>query len=91
MMNAEEIKTAIDVGPFLAILGQVIGWTFFLIALAMFKNFISHGFSMAIGEFLLKINDNDLRERLCKWFGNSDVILDHLKEMDKKLAKSETP
>ncbi len=52
-------------GPFLSIFSQLIGWIFFLIALGMFKNFISKGFSMAVAEFLLKIASAPQREKNC--------------------------
>ena len=83
------METFSDVKPFIGILSQLIGWTFFLIALGMFRNFIIHGFSMALAEFLFKVADNGMREKLARWLGNGEVVLDHLKELDKKLKPSD--
>lgn len=85
------MENATDMGPFLAILGQVIGWTFFIIVLGMFKKFISQGLSWAIGEFLFaNSQDEKLQNRICKWFGNGDEIIKFLKEMEKKQSKKIT-
>jgi len=69
------------------VIGSLISWTFFVIVLAMIKNFISHGFSMAIAEFLLNSCTKDQREKYVRWFGNGDVILEHLNELDKKVSE----
>ena len=78
-----------DAEPFVGILGQLIGWSFFLVALAMFKNFISHGLSLAIAEFLLKIDDDRVRDKMCRWFANGETILTTLKELDNKLDSTD--
>ncbi len=75
--------------PFLGILSQVIGWGFFLMALGMFKNFISKGFSMAIAEYLLKVATNDQRQKIARWFADGDLVLESLQELDEKLAPGE--
>ena len=74
-----------DAGPFVGILGQLITWSFFLVALAMFKNFITHGLSLAIAEFLLKIDDDRVRDKMCRWFVNGELVLERLKMLDEKL------
>jgi len=72
-------------GPFLAIISQLIGWTFFLVALSMFKEFISKGFSMAVGEFLLKTVPLERAEKFSRWFANGDDVLKELTELKEKL------
>jgi len=72
-------------GPFLGIISQLIGWTFFLIALSMFKEFVSRGFSMAVGEFLLKNVPLDKAEKFVRWFANGDEVLKELGELKEKL------
>ncbi len=74
-----------NVAPFVGVLGSIIGWSFFLIALGMFKNFISHGFSIALAEFLFKHATPEIREKIARWFGNGDLILQQLQELDAKL------
>lgn len=71
--------------PFIGLLSQLIGWTFFLIALSMFKEFISRGFSMAVGEFLLKSVPLDRAEKFTRWFAKDDAILESLRELKDKL------
>ena len=72
-------------GPFLGIISQLIGWTMFLIALSMFKEFIGRGFSMAVGEFLLKNVPLEKAEKFTRWFANGDTVLGELKELKEKL------
>lgn len=71
--------------PFIGILSQLIGWTFFLISLSMFKEFISRGFSMAVGEFLLKSVPLDKAEKFTRWFAKEDAIIESLAELKEKL------
>lgn len=72
-------------GPFLGIISMLIGWTFFLVALSMFKEFISKGFSMAVAEFLLKSVPLDKAEKFSRWFANGGEVLTELKELKEKL------
>lgn len=81
-MSEQVIQSSV---PFIGILSQLIGWTFFLIALSMFKNFISHGFSMAVGEFLLRSVPLDKAEKITRWFANGDEIIEALRELKEKL------
>ncbi len=71
--------------PFIGIMSQLIGWTFFLIALSMFKEFISRGFSMAVAEFLLKSVPLEKAEKFTRWFANGDGIIESLRELKEKL------
>ncbi len=78
----------VGMGPWIGVISQIVGWTFFIIVLTMFKNFLTNGFSMAVAEFILKTNDVKTRQKLVRWFGNGDIILEHLKEMDEKMKKT---
>jgi len=78
-------------GPFLGIISQLIGWTMFLVALSMFKEFVSRGFSMAVGEFLLKSVPMEKAEKFTRWFANGDAVIDELKELKEKLQPDDMP
>jgi len=84
-MDEQAVSFFQSSGPFLGIISQLIGWTFFLIALSMFKEFISKGFSMAVGEFLLKTVPLERAEKFTRWFANGDDVLGELKELKEKL------
>ena len=71
-------------GAFVKIIGSCVSWTFLLIALSMFKNFISRGFSMALAEFMLNGCDENQRAKYVRWFGNGEMVLEHLKKLDEK-------
>lgn len=77
--------------PFIGIMSQLIGWTFFLIALSMFKEFVSRGFSMAVGEFLLKSVPLDKAEKFTRWFAKGDAIIESLTELKEKLKPDDMP
>ena len=76
-----EAGTVVDMSPWVSVIAAVVGWSFFLIAVSMFKNLISRGFSMAVAEFWLHNASDDQIQKMVRWFGNSDVILEHLKEL----------
>ena len=69
-------------GAWMSVISAIIGWTFFIIVLSMIKNFLTRGFSMAIGEFLLNTATEAQREKYLRWFGNGDDILEHIKEVE---------
>ena len=71
--------------PFIGIMSQLIGWTFFLIALSMFKEFVSRGFSMAVGEFLVRSVPLEKAEKFTRWFANGDAIIESLDDLKEKL------
>ena len=80
-----EASPVVSMTPWISVISQCIGWTFFLIAASMFKNFISHGLSIAIAEYLLKYGDEGVREKMLKWFADPEVIVEHLKSIEEKL------
>lgn len=77
--------------PFIGLMSQLVGWTFFLIALSMFKEFVSRGFSMAVGEFLLKSVPLDKAEKFTRWFAKGDAIIESLTELKEKLKPDDMP
>ena len=77
----------VSMTPWISVISLLIGWTFFIIVLSMFKSFISHGFSIAIAEFLLKNCTSEQREKIVRWFGNGEIILEHLKELEEVINK----
>lgn len=81
-------EVAVSMGPWISVISQIIGWSFFLAVLIVLKNFISHGFSMAIAEILLKSTNIDQRQKMVRWFGNGDVVLEKLEEINDRM-KSE--
>ena len=68
------------------ILSLIVGWGFFLASLAMLKKFFSHGVSVAFAEFMLRNNDQKAIERVARWFGQSELILEYLSEINKKVS-----
>ena len=78
-----------NMGPWIGVINSIVGWTFFLICLAMFKNFISTGFSYALSEMLLKQCNQEQREKLVRWLADGDTVLERLEELDQKLAQDE--
>ena len=71
-----------------SVVGGIFGWVFFLMTLGILKGFICNGVSIAISEFLMKCNDNEIREKIARWLSNGDDILAFLKDIDKKIGKS---
>ena len=75
----EELSSA---KPFIGLISQIIMWGGLIFVLSMFKSFISQGLSMALAEWLLKVNDNDLREKVCRWLGDKGAVIEHLKNIE---------
>lgn len=50
----------------------------------MIKGMIVQGSAIAISEWLLKISDEDSRERICRWLGDKEKILAHLQRIEAK-------
>ena len=84
-MLAEAGTSLVNAGPFVGIISQLIMWSGLIACLMIFRSFISNGFSMAIAEYLLKVADNELREKMVRWLGNGSRVMDELKRLDKKL------
>ena len=83
-----ENEAVMSMTPFIGVISQIIGWSFFIAVLVVLKNFISHGFSMAIAEVLLKTTSIDVQQKMVRWFGNGDVVLEKLNEINERI-KSE--
>jgi len=74
----------IDATPYIGILGSIIMWFGLIFTLMMIKGFVVQGAAMAIAEWLLKIGDEDSQERVCRWLGDKDRILQQLREIKEK-------
>lgn len=73
----------IDPKDLIGIIQSIVTWTCFFIALAIFKRFFTYGLSVAFTE-LLKIQSEESRKKMARWFGNGDDILDYLNDLDQK-------
>ena len=83
------MEALVDMKPFIGIISQLITWVCFLFAIAMFKNFFSNGLSIAIGEFLINNVSDETRDKIVRWFGNEEIVLEYLKRIDERGAKKE--
>ena len=79
-----------DVTPFIGVISSVVTWIFFLIALAVLKDYISKGFGFALGEFLLKSANKEQREKIVRYFGsNGETVIEYLKGIQDRLDGKE--
>ena len=81
----------INFTPFAKVIGAVVTWGGFLLALGMFSSMISHGFSLAITEILIhlsKRSDWAGIERITRWLGNGEDVKDELREILRKIELS---
>ena len=74
--------SVVSMVPWIRVISVLIGWTFFIIVLSMFKNFFTQGFSMALADFLLKNCTEDQRVKLLRWLADGDLIIEHLKKYE---------
>ncbi len=74
----------LDPAPFLGIIGSIIMWFGLILTISIIKGFIVQGSAIAISEWLLKISDNDSQERICRWLGDKEKILAHLRAIQAK-------
>lgn len=74
----EELTSVV---PFIGVISQIVMWVGLIFVLTMFRGFISHGVSLAIAEWLLKVNDDLVREKVCRWLGDKDTIIEHLESI----------
>ena len=74
---------AIDAGPFLGVLGQMIMWGGLIICLAMVKNYVTAGTSAVAAEFLFKAPEK-VQSWACTYIVNGDLILAELKKIKKR-------
>lgn len=77
-------EVGVDMSPWVSVVGAIVGWGGFIIVVSMFKEFLSKGFSWALGEFLLNTCNDTQIEKLVRWFGNKDEILACLNEIKEK-------
>ncbi|MHA2279850.1 MAG: hypothetical protein ACXAC5_03110 [Promethearchaeota archaeon] len=70
-----------DASPYVGIIGSIVMWFGLIFTLLVIKGFIVQGTAMAISEWLLKIADEDSQERVCRWLGDKQMILQRLKEI----------
>lgn len=61
-------------------------WFGLIIVLSIIKGWIVQGTSIAISEWLIKNSSNDIRERVCRWLGDKEQILDYLDRIDKSMG-----
>ncbi len=76
----------VDMGPFIGLLSLIIGWGGFIIVLSMLKKFISHGLSVALGEFLFRQCSMEQVEKITRWFADGEAVAEHIKELHEKLT-----
>ncbi len=72
------------VRPFIGVISQLVMWGGLIFVLGMFRSFISQGLSMALAEWLLKVNDDGVREKVCRWLGDKGAVIEHLKSIEEQ-------
>jgi len=82
MLAAETIT--FDAGPWVSVIGAIVMWTGFVITLAMLKNVIAHGVSLAVAEFLIRTENEVLTEKICRWLPKGDQVVNYMRQMDEK-------
>jgi hypothetical protein len=80
----QDASSVVNMSPWVGVIGAIVGWTGFIIVVSMLKDFLSRGFSWALGEFLLNTSSPETTEKLVRWFGNKDEILKCLEEIKDK-------
>jgi len=60
---------------------------FFIIFIVMVKDFAAKMCSIAFAEYLSNMANDEIREKLCRWFVNKKVLLEELQSIDEKLGK----
>ena len=76
--------STVNAAPFVGIIGQIIMWFGLIICLSIIKGWIVQGTAVAISEWLMKTNSEESRERVCRWLGDKDQVLDYLRQIDEK-------
>lgn len=82
----------ISIAPFARVIGGVITWGGFLLALGMMGSMISHGVSLALTELLIhlvKRNDWAGVEKITRWLGNGEDINAELQAIIEKIGKGD--
>lgn len=84
LASAEVAEEAINAGPYVGVIGQLIMWTGLIVVLAMFKGFVVQGLSLAMAEFLVRNTSEEVQEKVCRWLVNSDQVEAYLKQIKEK-------
>lgn len=82
------MEETLSAAPFVGVLGQIVMWFGFIVCLSLIKNYIIYGTALALSEWLIKLSDKSGQERVCRWLGDSDRILECLEEIKEKTGKS---
>lgn len=69
----------------IGVISKLVGGILFIIVIAMFKSFISCGVSLAISEWFLKVADEAQIQKIVRWLGDSDIILEEVQKARKAL------
>lgn len=83
-MLAATTPVSFDMGPWIGVIASIITWTFFLVALAMLKAFITRGISIAVAELMVK-SDSETAQKIARWFSREEDILEVVEEMREKV------
>ena len=86
----DDSGSLISMGPLVGILSQIVTWTGFVIVLGILKNFVTHGMSIFLAEFLFKQCNIKQQAKLTRVLANGDVILEELKSMKKAQEATES-
>jgi len=60
-----------------------------VIVVVLLRGFVVHGISVAVAEFFIRSRDEEMLERMCRWFGNGSEILSHVKKVHKTVEKKD--
>jgi hypothetical protein len=82
-----EASNPADMAPIVSLVTYAIGCGTLLIALGMLRGFITKGISIAVAEFFLRSNDQEQIQKMCRWFGSGDEILEYYEDIKEKMAK----
>ena len=77
-----------DATAFVGVIGGIVMWTGLIITLCVIRSLIIQGACMAISEWLVKMSDKTSQERICRWLGDSERILDYLDDIKQKQESS---
>ncbi|MAF80712.1 hypothetical protein CL628_01725 [bacterium] len=88
-MDPSNAAYAPDLGIFLSPVNYIIGFVGLIVVLAMLKNFIAYGVSIAVTEYLLKNADNDERMKVVRWFVKGNQILAAINLLDRRMRRDD--
>ncbi len=81
MLLAQDV---LDATPYVGVIGAIIMWCGFIIVLSMIKGWIVQGVSIAIGELLMKSSSPEMQEKICRWLGDKDRLLEYLRLIEEQ-------